>query len=217
MQFDTTINHWHTAANTGRINGSNPCFPGDAMVHTDKGLVSFVDLIDRTRLGEAFGVYTHDSTNPDEPAERLEITSPEAVMITGMNEIVKLRFSNGAELRCTPSHRIFTVNRGYVEAQELTSDDRVKTLDLPAPAVAADYRLPVSTDVRDYADRDARTWKGVQLPEKWSEELAHYLGWLVGDGCISGDMATTVYGNDDDREHVLPRHRELLTRAQRRT
>jgi ribonucleoside-diphosphate reductase alpha chain len=25
MQFDTTINKWHTAANTGRINGSNPC------------------------------------------------------------------------------------------------------------------------------------------------------------------------------------------------
>ena len=25
MQFDTTINRWHTAANTGRINGSNPC------------------------------------------------------------------------------------------------------------------------------------------------------------------------------------------------
>ncbi|MET0894933.1 MAG: vitamin B12-dependent ribonucleotide reductase, partial [Acidimicrobiia bacterium] len=25
MQFDTTINNWHTAPNTGRINGSNPC------------------------------------------------------------------------------------------------------------------------------------------------------------------------------------------------
>lgn len=25
MQFDTTINNWHTASNTGRINGSNPC------------------------------------------------------------------------------------------------------------------------------------------------------------------------------------------------
>src|SRR5262245_567986 len=25
MQFDTTINRWHTAPNTGRINGSNPC------------------------------------------------------------------------------------------------------------------------------------------------------------------------------------------------
>jgi ribonucleoside-diphosphate reductase alpha chain len=211
MQFDTTINHWHTATNTGRINGSNPCFPGDALVHTDKGLISFVDLIDRTRLGETFGVYTHDATNVDAPAERLEVTSPEAVMITGMNEIVKLRFSNGAELRCTPNHSIFTVNRGYVAAAELTSEDRVKTLDLPAPAIAADHRLPVSTDVRDYADRDARTWKGVQLPEKWSEEFAQYLGWLVGDGCISGDTATTVYGSEQDREHVLPRHRELLT------
>ncbi|MGH8992663.1 MAG: LAGLIDADG family homing endonuclease, partial [Acidimicrobiia bacterium] len=28
MQFDTTINRWHTASNTGRINASNPCFPG---------------------------------------------------------------------------------------------------------------------------------------------------------------------------------------------
>jgi ribonucleoside-diphosphate reductase alpha chain len=25
MQFDTTINHWHTSSNTGRINASNPC------------------------------------------------------------------------------------------------------------------------------------------------------------------------------------------------
>jgi len=25
MQFDSTINRWHTSANTGRINGSNPC------------------------------------------------------------------------------------------------------------------------------------------------------------------------------------------------
>src|SRR3954453_2976172 len=25
MQFDTTINDWHTCANTGRINASNPC------------------------------------------------------------------------------------------------------------------------------------------------------------------------------------------------
>src|SRR4051812_4920961 len=25
MQYDTTINKWHTALNTGRINGSNPC------------------------------------------------------------------------------------------------------------------------------------------------------------------------------------------------
>ncbi len=25
MQYDTTINKWHTSKNTGRINASNPC------------------------------------------------------------------------------------------------------------------------------------------------------------------------------------------------
>ena len=40
MQFDTTINKWHTASNTGRINGSNPCcFTGDTLVDTSWGLV----------------------------------------------------------------------------------------------------------------------------------------------------------------------------------
>ncbi|HWC11488.1 MAG TPA: LAGLIDADG family homing endonuclease, partial [Acidimicrobiales bacterium] len=210
MQFDTTINRWHTAANTGRINASNPCFPGDARVHTDKGLIRFDELFDRARKGEAFGVYTHDATNADAPAQRVELTRPEAFMITGLNEILRLRFDNGMELRCTPNHRVFTVNRGYVAASELTETDEVKALDLPAPAVSAERRLPVSTDTRDYAVKGDRA-RSLRLPEKWSPELGHYLGWLLGDGCISGDVVTTVYGNGDDQEHVLPRHLELLT------
>ena len=52
MQFDTTINRWHTAPNAGRINGSNPCFPGSALVHTDKGLIPFSELFDRANQGE---------------------------------------------------------------------------------------------------------------------------------------------------------------------
>ena len=69
-------------------------------------------------------------------------------MITGRNPIVRLRFDNGMELRCTPGHKVFTTNRGYVEAQHLTADDQVRTLDLPAPASNADWRMPVSSDPR---------------------------------------------------------------------
>ncbi|MGI8792401.1 MAG: LAGLIDADG family homing endonuclease [Acidimicrobiales bacterium] len=210
MQFDTTINRWHTAHTTGRINGSNPCFTGDSLVHTDRGLVRFDAMIDRVRLGETFGVYTHDATNPDAPAERMELTSPDAVMITGRNEIVRLRFDNGLELRCTAGHKIFTTNRGYVEAKDLTSDDDVKALNLATPATAADWSLPVATETAAYATKDVRTAKEVVLPEKWSDDLAHYLGWLVGDGCISGDVASTVYGTPGDRDDALPRHQALL-------
>jgi len=209
MQFDTTINRWHTAANTGRINASNPCFTGDSLVHTDKGLIRFDDLLDRARQGEAFGVYTHDATNPDNPTDAVQVTSPEAIMVTGLNEIVRLRFSNGMELRCTAGHRIFTTNRGYVPASELTSDDAVKVLDLPAPAVNADLRLPVSSDARDYQVKG--DWsRSLRLPEKWSPDLAHYLGWLVGDGCVAGDVVATVYGGGDDQADILPKHLELL-------
>ncbi|MCJ7436702.1 MAG: ribonucleoside-diphosphate reductase, partial [Acidimicrobiia bacterium] len=209
MQFDTTINKWHTASNTGPINASNPCFPGSELVHTDKGLIRFAELVDRSREGETFGIYTHDATNPDAPAERVELTRPEAVMITGFNEIVKLRFSNGSELRCTPGHKIFTTNRGYVAASELTEADEVKMLNVAAPAVAADSRLPVSSRLYALAGKGDKAPRTFNLPEKWSPELAHYLGWLVGDGCISGDVVTTVYGSVDEQEQILPRHRAL--------
>src|SRR5881398_3051821 len=52
VQYDTTINSWHTLPNTGRINASNPCFPGDARVHTTQGLLPFFELWSRACDGE---------------------------------------------------------------------------------------------------------------------------------------------------------------------
>ncbi len=41
MQFDTTINRWHTATNTGRINGSNPC---SEYMHLDNSACNLASL-----------------------------------------------------------------------------------------------------------------------------------------------------------------------------
>jgi ribonucleoside-diphosphate reductase alpha chain len=49
MQFDTTINHWHTAANTGRINGSNPC---SEYMHLDNSACNLASLNLLTFLDE---------------------------------------------------------------------------------------------------------------------------------------------------------------------
>jgi ribonucleoside-diphosphate reductase alpha chain len=211
MQYDTTINEWHTCPASGRINASNPCFTGDSRVHTDKGLIRFDQLVRRVLDGETFDVYTHDITNPDAPRSSVSLSRPTQFMVTGINEVLRLRFSDGHEIRCTPNHRIWTMNRGWVRADELTESDEVKLLDQPTPALMADHRLPVSSDWRTYAVKG--DWsRQLNLPEKWDEELAHYLGWLIGDGCISGNVVTTVYGSADDRKDVLPRHMELLTR-----
>jgi len=41
LQFDTTINRWHTASNTGRINGSNPC---SEYVHLDNSACNLASI-----------------------------------------------------------------------------------------------------------------------------------------------------------------------------
>src|SRR5213596_678918 len=53
VQYDTTINKWHTLPNTGRINASNPCcFVGETLVDTDEGLLAFGELFERKTYGE---------------------------------------------------------------------------------------------------------------------------------------------------------------------
>ncbi|MDT4991482.1 MAG: ribonucleoside-diphosphate reductase alpha chain [Actinoplanes sp.] len=221
MQYDDTINDWHTNPETGRITASNPCFTGDTLVHTDKGLVRFDELIDRSRAGETFGVYTHDATNPDSPADEIVLSSPKAVMITGTNEISRLEFDNGMVLRCTPNHRIWTTNRGYVEAKDLTATDRILPLNLPTPATAASLAFRMTSGALVSPGAVIAGGKGyrTRLPEKWDNELAHLLGWLVGDGSVrygtagvpgSGPNATWVY-SAEDRDQFLARHQAVLT------
>jgi ribonucleotide reductase alpha subunit len=205
MQYDTTINDWHTTPESGRINASNPCFTGETLVHTDKGLVRFDELARRAVEGETFGIYTHDATNPDTPAETVTLSSHEAVMVTGTNPVVRLRFSNGAEVRCTPNHRFWTANRGWVAARDLETTDRVRLLDQETPATAAERRLPVPTDIAAYASKGDHS-APMALPEKWDDDFAHLLGWLVGDGSFSGDVISAIYGSSEDRQVMLPRH-----------
>ena len=55
MQFDTTINRWNTASNTGRINGSNPC---SEYMHLDNSACNLASFNLMTFLHEdsSFGI-----------------------------------------------------------------------------------------------------------------------------------------------------------------
>jgi ribonucleotide reductase alpha subunit len=211
IQYDDTINDWHTCPETGRITASNPCFPADQRVVTDGGLVPIGDLVRRACDEATFAVYTNDVTAQDDPQDRITATTPTRYMVTGRNEIVELRFSDGSRLRCTPNHRVWTANRGWVHACDLTDEDRVVRSIQRAPRPMADPHLPAEALVMATFERSR---KPLELPVKWDGELAYYLGWVVGDGCINaGDnAAVTVYGSKEDKEVVLPRHHALLTK-----
>ncbi|MCH7584432.1 MAG: vitamin B12-dependent ribonucleotide reductase [Acidobacteria bacterium] len=210
IQYDTTINQWHTSPAGGRINASNPCFTGETRIATDKGLIQFVDLVRRSADGESFEVYTHDATNPDAPTETIRSSRPVQVMVTGTNEIIRLEFSDGRRIRCTPNHRFWTHNRGWVRADELAPDDQVRTLDQTVDFGLSSWSIPVSTDPTSYMQRASSRRYVVNLPEKWDEGLAHYLGWLVGDGCLTSNAAVTVYGTELEQQTAMQQHGQLL-------
>ncbi len=209
IQYDSTINDWHTCPESGRITASNPCFPADQRVATDQGLIRIGDLVKRSAAGERFAVYTNDVTSESEPAARVVATTPTRYMITGTNEIVELRFSDGSRLRCTPGHRVWTANRGWVHAEELTAEDRVvRSLEY----AARPYASPEIPRQALAAARAVASRKPIALPEKWDEDFGHYLGWLVGDGCTTGQDVVTVYGSAEDINEAMPLHRELIAR-----
>jgi len=81
MQFDTTINHWHTAANTGRINGSNPCSEYLSLDNSACNLAS-LNLLKFLDLSADVGAGTTDSFDVEGFKHAVEI------MFTGQEILV---------------------------------------------------------------------------------------------------------------------------------
>jgi ribonucleotide reductase alpha subunit len=118
MQFDTTINHWHTAANTGRINGSNPCcFVGETIVDTVDGPVELELLHKRWDAGEDLPAVP----TLEVPTGRFTTRRINSVWVAGeTSSLVDVITRDGLRLRCTPEHRFLTASDGYLAAAELT-------------------------------------------------------------------------------------------------
>ncbi|HKY40971.1 MAG TPA: LAGLIDADG family homing endonuclease [Polyangiaceae bacterium] len=126
VQYDSTINHWHTCPNTGKINASNPCITGDTLVATADGWLRIDSLLERP-----FEVIGADGA--------LHSIAP--AFPTGTKPVYRLTTKAGFELKLTADHRVLTLNRGDVPACELSRDD---VLQLGRPAFgsqALDERL----------------------------------------------------------------------------
>jgi ribonucleotide reductase alpha subunit len=131
-------------------------------------------------------------------------------MRNGVKAIVRLLFANGATLRCTPNHRIWTVNRGYVAAEELTDQDDVLLNDSATPATDASWSLPVkvTAPVKAFSRGGTATYQ--ELPERWSEGLGELTGHLIGDGWLTDVQTGWVYGGDDLADGLADAHEGLL-------
>lgn len=149
--FLDTMNDDNPCPQLGRIEGTNPCVTGDTPILTDKGYRLIKDCVGKlTRVwnGVCFSCVTPQ--------------------VTGENQkIMRLTFSDGSELKCTPYHK-FYIQRGFsrqgrqekLEAKQLKVGDRIcKT------------RYPIL----DFE-------KSSMTPDE-----AYVNGFFTGDGCVHPD------------------------------
>jgi len=127
LQYDTTINAWHTAANTGRINGSNPCcFVGGTEVLTAEGPVRIDALVERCDNGAALPAVR----SFDLGALQHTTTPVNKAWVAGYTRsLVEVSLTCGQPLRCTPEHRFLTATGAWVQARDLEKGQRVRTTD----------------------------------------------------------------------------------------
>ena len=216
VQYDTTINRWHTCPESGRINASNPCFPADARVHTTQGLMAIGELFRRAQSGEEVEVYTHRGTageNGSEPRPKRDgviATRPLAVMQIGVKPIIRMHFANGATLRCTPNHKIWTLNRGYVAAEDLADSDQIMLNDTATPAEHASWELPVKVAETAKSFSRGGSVTHQELPTQWSAALGELIGHLIGDGCLTEAQTQWIYGGDDIADGLSDSHENKL-------
>jgi len=126
MQFDTTINRWHTSSNTGRINASNPCcFTGETLVETEEGPVRLDILCKESEAGNPLPkVWSFDSHTG-----QTALSVPMSVWKAGeTEELVEIRTTRGQSLRCTPEHRFLTREGQFIAAASLHPGTKLRAL-----------------------------------------------------------------------------------------
>ena len=89
------------------------------MIVTDRGPMIIMDAISIVVNGEKLSVLCYDTENGVSEFQEIE-----AGALTRRNaDVIKLELENGEEIKLTPDHKVYTENRGWVKAADLTEED----------------------------------------------------------------------------------------------
>jgi len=117
--FIDEINKHNTLPALGDIESTNPCVVGDTLIKTVEGMIAIKDLV-----GKEIDVYCVNDKY------QLTIRKAKNIRLTKMNaKLLKVSTTKGNVI-CTPDHKFYTRNRGYIEAQYLLPTDKLVALNV---------------------------------------------------------------------------------------
>lgn len=148
IQFDDTINRWHTVKDSGRINASNPCcFTGDTLVETSEGRFRIDHIESLSSKGcNLPHALCYDRNN------RLPTASPiNKAWVAGYTKnLVKVTTSKGIVVTCTPEHKWLMKDGSYRAASDLRRGDRLKSRTVVGDTVASVENISLEAEVPVY-------------------------------------------------------------------
>lgn len=101
------------------------CLEGSSLIDTDIGFITIEDIV-RNKINCKVKSYNYKT-------KKLEYNEILNYYDNGLQELIKLDIEENGKiysLKCTPTHKIYTINKGWVEAKDLTSDDNILVGDL---------------------------------------------------------------------------------------
>ena len=112
------------------IVGTNACcVVGDTIIVTDKGDMKINDIHHHILNGEYISAYSYNTVTKKYEFKPIKKTFQDRNDVTVELEIE----DNGRifKLECSSDHPIYTKNRGYVKALDLTEDDDIEIYHIP--------------------------------------------------------------------------------------
>lgn len=106
--------------------GTNPCcVTGDTNIHTlEYGIISIKEAIDIFDKGNEISVLSYDENLHIPVMSKVEAAQPTRENAELIELTIETQYGDKV-LRLTPDHQVYTENRGYVRADEITEEDEL--------------------------------------------------------------------------------------------
>ena len=149
-----------------RITATNPCVVPETWVMTKNGPRQVHELLNSPQDVYVDGI-SYSSTNFFE---------------TGIKDIYRLKTKQGWTMDLTKDHKIMTKNRGWIEAQNLTIEDKIKL----------------------------HNHQNIEWDGEGTEDEGYLLGLLLGDGYIKNEKEGALICVWGEPENLINKVKELM-------